>query len=593
MEFQRLFDLFHYQQAKYPNKIALACKQNLSWQQYSTDDCLAAIEQVSVGALKLGLVRGDKVALVTTHGSPAWNFLDFGLQQIGVITVTLHITLERKELLHVLKESGVRYCIVQNREHYDELQAVQSNVLNLKKVFSMEYLPDIPHWSLLQTTPTAKHLAEIQALKAVIHEDDLASIIYTAGTTGTPKGVMLSHKNIVHNVKAMLELIPLNCDKRVISFLSLSHAFERTINYAYIAAGVSLYYVPKLEQVSHYLKEVRPHYFTLTPFLLEQTYETLRKRADKLPKWFNRLYLWSIKVGTQFPDKKLSFFYWWKWQIASLVVFRHWRRLSGGKIEGILLGDASLMPKLNRLFTAAGFAVKTAYGLTEVSPLLTFNRFESGNWKTSTAGIPSSAISVKIENESNDASQVGEIWVKAKHIMLGYNQAADTTLSYTNEEGWFRTGDIGRMIQQRFLKIIDRTANVFETASGVYITPQSIENELCTNPFIKQCMVIGAQRPFLTALIVPNFSILSTWCLNNNIYWTARQDLLIEAKVEQYYDEILQDFNKDAAKHEQIQHYHLLDKPWSVANGLLSSNRHKKRPLIQAQFKRAIAEMYR
>ncbi|MEL6943143.1 MAG: AMP-binding protein, partial [Bacteroidota bacterium] len=334
MDFHRLFDLFSYQQAKYPNKIALASKHGLKWKTYSTTECLEQIERISAGLLQLGLVRGDKIAIMTPQGNPEWNLLDMGMQQIGVITVPLHATLGRKELLYILQDAEIKYCIVQDRELYAKVKEVQPNVLSLKGIYTITEQPDLPHWTTLTTVPTAKHLAEIQAFKAAIHEDDLATIIYTSGTTGEPKGVMLSHKNIVSNIKSTIALIPLNCDKVVLSFLPLSHIFERMATYTYIAVGASLYYAQRLDLIQDNLKEIRPHYMTAVPRLIEKMYDGIQERANALPSLVRKMYLWAVKVGEQYPNKKLSFIYWGKLQLAYLIAFRRWQRLTGGRIEG-------------------------------------------------------------------------------------------------------------------------------------------------------------------------------------------------------------------------------------------------------------------
>ncbi|MEN0045477.1 MAG: long-chain fatty acid--CoA ligase [Bacteroidota bacterium] len=592
MDFHRLFDLFYYQQAKYPNKVALASKRGLKWKTYTTAECLEQIERVSAGLLQLGLVRGDKVAIMTQQGCPEWNFLDMGMQQIGVIAVPLHATLGRKELLYILQDAEIKYCIVQDRELYVKVAEVQDSVLSLKGIYTITEQPDLPHWTNLTTMPTAKHLADIQAFKAAIHEDDLATIIYTSGTTGEPKGVMLSHKNIVSNIKSTIALIPLNCDKVVLSFLPLSHIFERMATYTYIAVGASLHYAQRLDLIQDNLREIRPHYLTAVPRLIEKMYDGIQERANALPTLLRRMYLWSVKVGEQYPNRKISFFYWWKLQFAYLIAFRRWQRLTGGRIEGVLVGAAALQPRLNRLFTAAGFNLKEGYGLTETSPIIAFNRFEPGGWRTGTVGIPLPILDLKIDTEEEEKTEEGEILVKGPNVMLGYYKKPEETAKVLNEEGWFRTGDVGKIVHKRFLQITDRKKDIFKTSHGKYVAPQQIENLLKSTPFIEQCLIIGFKKAFVTALIVPNFTVLERWCEENEVHWTAPQYMVINPKIEQLFSDLIDGFNEKLLRHEEVRKHHLLHEEWTVENGLFTPTMKAKREAILEQYDREVKEMY-
>ena len=288
MDFRRLFDIFPYQQARYPQKVALAVKESMKWKTYSTNECLNQIESVSAGFIELGLKRGDKVAIMTHMGSPRWNFLDMGMLQIGLIVVPIHAAISQEDLEFILNDAEVKYCIVSNRELYEKVSIAKENAKGLKGIYTLEKLPDVPGWNNLVKVPTEKHLEAFQGFRAAIHEDDLATIIYTSGTTGKPKGVMLSHKNIVSNIKATMALTPVNCDKRTFSFLPMSHIFERMVTYTYMAAGASLYYGELKEMILESLQEVRPHYFTSVPRLLEKLHDGILEEASKIARWYFR-----------------------------------------------------------------------------------------------------------------------------------------------------------------------------------------------------------------------------------------------------------------------------------------------------------------
>ncbi|NJK84082.1 MAG: AMP-binding protein [Saprospiraceae bacterium] len=397
--------------------------------------------------------------------------------------------------------------MVQNRELYQKVQQIQSSVLSLKQIYTLERLPDVAHWTALSQEPTARNLLDIQSLKAAIHEDDLATIVYTSGTTGEPKGVMLSHKNIVSNIKATIALVPINCDKITISFLPLSHIFERMVTYTYLATGASLYYIQHIETLLDDLQRIRPHYFTVVPRLVERAYDTILERATTLSPLRKKILFWSIKVGKQYPERRLNFGYWCKLQLATVLVFNRWRAMAGWRVEGIIVGAASLAPELGRLFTAAGFNLREGYGLTETSPVIAFNRFEPGGYRFGTVGIAVPSVEIKIDGEEE-----GEILVKGPNVMLGYYNKPDDTQAVLLPEGWLRTGDVGKIVHRHFLQITDRKKDIFKTSSGKYVAPQPIEALLKTSPYIAQSMIVGFQRPYITALIVPHFTLLKQWC---------------------------------------------------------------------------------
>lgn len=592
MDFRRLFDLFIYQQAKYPKKVALASKEGLQWKSYSTQECLAQINRVSAGLLDLGLKKGDRVAIMTLMGSPYWNFLDIGMQQIGVVVVPIHATTTQQELEYVLRHSEAKYCIVANRELYEKVDAVRANLLLLKKVYTLQELPDVPNWKSLSIEPTPKHREAFQGLKASIHEDDLATIIYTSGTTGTPKGVMLSHKNIVSNVKAIISLVPLNWEKRALSFLPLSHIFERMVTYTYMAAGVSLYYAERRDTIMENMKEIKPHFFSAVPRLLESAYEIILKGTFRKSLVPRKIILWAIQVGKRYPDdRKGSFFYWVKRSWADILVYRYWRRRIGRRVQGVVVGAASLNPELGRLFTAAKIPVREGYGLTETSPVISFNRFEPGGARFGTVGIPIPGIEVKIENP--DELGVGEIAVKGPGIMLGYYKEEELTKQVLSKEGWFRTGDLGQFVNKRFLEITDRKKSIFKTSSGKYVAPQVLENRLNSSPYIHQSMVLGYKRPFVSALIVPCFPILKQWCLENNVHWTAPQFMVINPKVEQHFQAELDQLNETLEPHQRVKRFLLLHESWSENRGLLTPTLKLKRSNLEEAYNKEIEDLYK
>ena len=591
MDFRRLFDIFPYQLEKFPQKAALVKKQDLGWETYSTAECVAEINKVSAGLLDLGLKRGDKVAIMSAIGSPKWNFLDFGIQQLGGVTIPLHANARPSQIEYVLNDAEVKFCVVSNEEMFDKIQSLRDKVITLRKVFTFKKLPDVPHWNDLMTEPTSHHLAEFEGRKASIHEDDLATIIYTSGTTGNPKGVMLSHKNIVSNIKATISLVPVNCDKKTLSFLPLSHVFERMVTYTYMAVGASIHYAERVDTVLENLQEIRPHYFSTVPRVLEKVYDGILQKGNESGGLTKRILNWAVRLGERYDGKrKVGLFYFLKLQLANLFVFRKWRKVLGGKVEGVIVGAAALQPKLGRLFSAAGVEIREGYGMTETSPAISLNRFDPGGVRFGTVGMTIPGVEVKIDTPF--AEREAEILVKGPNVMMGYYNLPNETKKVFNEEGWFKTGDVGKFVDKKFLKITGRKKDIFKTSSGKYIAPTLLENELNGSIFIDSCMVLGFQRPFVTALIVPNFVNLKRWCEENDVHWTAPQYMVINPKVVEFMESVVEEINEGMTNTERIRKHHLLFEPWEVETEELTYTLKLRRPFILEKYKKEIDAMY-
>jgi len=592
MDYRRIFELFAYQKARFPNSVALARRKSLKWETFSTEECLDYINRTSAGLLNLGLQQEDRIAILSPSGHPYWSFIDFGALQIGLVVVPIHASIQRKDLLYILKQAEIKYCFVANRELYKLVHEVKAEVKSLKKIFSFRGLPDTTSLEDIWVTPSAKHLETIQTFKAAIHEDDLATIIYTSGTSGNPKGVCLSHKNIISNIKAVVALIPITQGKIVLSFLPPSHIFERMVVYAYIAVGASVHFARLERDLLDTIQDLRPHYFTAVPLMIERFYEGIINKTTKGPNWKEDLVKWAIKIGKQYKGKKrMRPWYLVKLMSADLLVFRHWRKALGGRIDGVVVGGASMREDLSRLFCAAGIELREGYGLTETSPIVSFNRFEPGGHLFGTVGLPLPGVEVKIE-AIEGSEPGGEILVKGPNVMIGYlhddaaNQAAFT------EDAWFKTGDLGTFVHKKFLKITGRKKEIFKSGSGKYVVPQLLENRLHTNPYISQCMILGYNRPFLSALIYPNFDLLQNWCETNQVHWTAPQFMVINPKVLAFYSAQLSEINQELLPHEKIKSCQLFSEAWTIESGELTLTLKLRRQYIAEKYHKLIAEIY-
>ena len=591
MDFTRIIDLLSYQAARYPQQVALAGKQGGKWQTYSTQKCLEEIDQLSSGLLDLDLATGDTVGILSAIGSPAWNLIDLALQQIGVIVVPLHASTNAKQLSFILRQAEIKYCFVANQELYDLLASVRPDATDLQGIFSFAPIEGSPHWESLKSEASPQKIQTIAQRKSAISEDDLATIIYTSGTTGQPKGVMLSHKNIVCNIKSTISLLPIDFEKKTISFLPMSHIFERMAVYAYMAAGVSIHYARGVDTILEDIKEVRPHYFTSVPRLLERMYDSILEEAASQHFLKRKILLWSIRLSERFKSRgRMVITYRLKLLLADLLVFRHWRNALGGKVKGVIVGAAALQPKLGQLFSAAGIDIREGYGLTETSPAISFNRFEPGGVHFGTVGIPVPGVEVKID-QPNEKKE-GEILVRGPNVMMGYFRQPELTREVIDEEGWFHTGDIGKIVYKRFLQITDRKKDIFKTSSGKYIAPQKVENLLKSSRYFSQCMIIGFKRPFVTALIIPNFVHLQRWCIDNEVHWTSPQYMVHNPKVENFLKSVVTKINSQLEKEGRVRRICLLHEEWSVPTGEYAQTLKLRRDFILEKFDKAIEEMY-
>jgi long-chain acyl-CoA synthetase len=573
MDFTRLFDIPIFQAARYPQKVAVAMYNEEKWITFSSEKLLQCIENTSASLLRLGLQKGNKIALIGKTGSPYWNILDFAAQQIGVIVVPILSGVPQYQMEYILEESQIEFLFfnqkndLQNHEYLFEKKYNTYNIENQLIDFFMEI------------NKTEKE--EIERLKNSILPSDLATIIYTSGTSGEPKGVMLSHHNLVSNVKSILPLVPFINGKPTISFLPLSHVFERTITFSYLAMGANIYYTGGIDNLEFCLKTVRPHYWSSVPRVLEKMYDRIIEEREKGGFLKKNLINFALRVGERYDERKdYNFAFQAQRFLADCLVYRVWRKSIGGNVKGIIVGAAALQPHLSKLFSAAKIPIREGYGCTETSPVVSFNRFEPGGVIYGTVGIPVPGVEVRIEKTDDYENGDGEILVKGPNVMMGYFNKKEETEEAFTPDGWYKTGDIGHFVNKRFLKITDRKKDLFKTSHGRFVSPQVIENQLKTSSFIDQCMVYGLGKPYIVALLIPNFYRLKEWCDEHKIHWTAPQYMVINPKVEAFFKTLVEDLNKELEGVEQVKKFHLLFQEWNVTSGELTPTLKMRRKII-------------
>ncbi|MGB1207062.1 MAG: AMP-dependent synthetase/ligase [Chitinophagales bacterium] len=587
MNFTRTFDVLPYQAHKYEQQIALAHKIETRWQTYSTHDCIKTIDELSKAFLAYGIQHNDKIAIIASINSPEWNFVDLAIQQIGAINVPIHATTNNEELKFILNYAEVKMCFVSSALLYRKVVKLQTQLTHLKAIYSFVKIAEATHWKAL--LPLGKQITDksLNHIKTSILENDIATIIFTSGTTGTPKGVMLSHRNIVSNIKATLAVLPIGREDRMMSFLPLSHIFERTVTYIYMAAGASVYYsgISDLEQN---LQDIKPHYFTVVPRVLEKMFEKVERHGRQLSGQQKRVFDWAIALGENYElDVKKKLRYSIELKLAKKLVFSHLIRALGGEVRGLVIGAAALQIRLAKIFSAAGIAICEGYGLTETSPILTFNRFNAGGTVLGTVGVPIPSVDIRIAED-------GEILVKGPNVMQGYYKRPDLTAEIIDEEEWLHTGDVGEWVKGRFLKITDRKKELFKISTGRYVAPQPIEKKFRESSYIDQIMIVGSGEKHAGALIVPNWKALQKFCKKNGVKVKEMPKAAIAKLpiVQQLFKETITTYNQHFTMTEKVRTYHLIEEAWTQKNGLLTPTFKLKRKAIFEKHQADIEKMY-
>jgi long-chain acyl-CoA synthetase len=587
----RLFDCIQYHLENSPLDDMLAGKEGGQYKKYSTETVSRIVNDLSAGLLGLGIGPGDmtlegrdKVAILCKN-RPEWLMLDLAVQQTGAVLTPIYPTININELKFVLNDAQVKMVFVNDEELFLKVLSVRDQVPSIKEIYTFEHVANAKHWKEIITLSTPELKEKTKSIAAKISSEDLATIIYTSGTTGTPKGVMLSHRNILSNVMACIPCFPPGEKLRALSFLPLNHIFERMVSYLYLFRGTSIYYAESFDTIGDNLKEVKPHIFTTVPRLLEKVYDRIMQKGNDLSGIKRKLFFWAHGLAEKFEiNKKKSPWYNFQLNLANTIIFSKWREGLGNHIKCVVTGGAACQVRLIRIFTAAKIPVMEGYGLTETSPVIAVNRFNEKERMIGTVGPLIDGIQVKIAED-------GEILCKGPNVMMGYYKRSDLTTQEITD-GWYHTGDIGLFIADNFLKITDRKKELFKTSGGKYVAPLPIESKLNESPFIEQVMLIGAEKKFVGALIVPSFSNLREWARKNNIGDSKNEELIRNPKVIEMFRELIESFNKFFNHVEQVKKFELLAREWSVDTGEMTPKLSLKRKVIMEKYRDAIERIY-
>ena len=586
MAITRIFDILPQLLEKYNKPNALGAKENGKWITYSTRDFVDNVNNLSYGLHNLGVQRDDKIAIIANN-RPEWNFADFAIQQVGAVSVPIYPTVSESDLTFILNDAKIKYIFVSSAELYKKVSALAASISSIKGIYTFNKVEGAKHWTeLSEDGKKNPKTTEIDAIKKSIGANDLFSILYTSGTTGNPKGVMLSHNNLISNSIACQVLAPFEPSWKALSFLPLNHVYERMLSTLYFYLGVSVYYAESLETIGDNLKEIKPQIFGTVPRLLEKVYDKIVAKGEEQTGIKNKLFFWALGLGLRYElNGANGWWYEFQLKIANKLIFSKWREALGGNIVAVASGGAALQPRLARVFQAGGIKVLEGYGLTETSPVVAVNNFLPNGIKFGTVGTIIDKVTVSFAAD-------GEILVKGPNVMLGYYNRPDATAEAIDSDGWFHTGDIGVLEDGRYLKITDRKKEIFKTSGGKYIAPVMIENKLKESPFIEQVMVIGENQKYASALIVPAFTFLKEYCKRKEIPYTTNEEIIKNPIIKARINEEVEKVNKTLAQYETIKRPELLSREWTIDNNEMTPKMSLKRKVVMTTNKSLIEKIF-
>lgn len=590
MELKRTFEILDNLMAICPEKNdILSGKEKGKWVRYSVKDYISQANYTSYGLMAMGLKKGDLVVTISNN-RPEWNIMDMALSQAGIVHVPVYPTISEDDYTYILNNCEPRIVIVSDKSLYERISPIASKVTGVMEIFTYNEVENARNWKeipQLGRLNEEKFSGPLKDTRDAIDIHEMVTLIYTSGTTGNPKGVMLSHNNIMSNVAAIEQVFDFNTTHRTLSFLPISHVFERTINYYFQAIGISIYYAENMGTISDNLADVKPHVFISVPRLLERTYDKIMGKGRDLKGLKKQLFFWAVNLGMKYkiPNGN-SLAYRMQLALADRLIFSKWRQALGGNIQLIVVGGAALQPRLATIFNAAGIPVLEGYGMTESSPVISTNRMPAtGDIRVGTVGVAVPGVEIKIADD-------GEILCKGPNVMLGYFREPEFTREIIDEDGWLHTGDIGVLVEGRFLKITDRKKEMFKLSSGKYVAPQVIENKLKESLFIEQVMVIGENQKFASAIISPDFGFLHDWAARHNIHFRDNCELVQNPLILSRFQRVVNEMNKLLGQTEQVKRFRLVCEEWTAATGELSPTLKLRRKFITQQYENLIEEIF-
>lgn len=595
--FSTIIELFDVVTKKYANDIrpALRHKVGGKYVDISYTELRSRVENFAFGLAALGIKYQDNILMISEN-RPEWVIADMGMVHLGAVNVPLYTTLTPKQIEYIMHDASVRYAIVSNQMQLNKLLQAEGGTNILRTIIVMNE-QDVSFDKKIVSFAAVyqkgeefrkKHLVFLEEQKPKITPDVLLTIIYTSGTTGNPKGVMLTHHNLVSNIKAAAECISISQEDVLLSFLPLCHSYERMGGYyAAVACGGTIAYAESVETVRENMLEVKPTVITTVPRLFERIHSRIMRQVEGSPALRQKIFYWAMNVGKQHVKAKknhmLTSLLRLKHAIADKLVFQKIRKRTGGRLRYFISGGAALPRELGEFFEAIGILILEGYGLTETSPVVSVNRLD--DYKFGTVGKPIPGVEVRIVDD-------GEILARGPNVMKGYWNDKQSTEEIIDREGWLHTGDIGMIDQDGFLVITDRKKHIFVNSGGKNIAPQPIENLFLQSPYIDQFVLIGEKRMFCSALIVPNYEALREYCTRNNISYSSEEDLVAKKEIHNFFEKEIGILQKDLANFERVRKFTLLAKPLTVEDGEITPTLKVRRKVVEEKYRHRIEKMY-
>ena len=582
---ERLFEVPDHQLKNYPNSAMFVTKTAGIWVPMSTSDFIERTMNVARGLISMGIQAGDRVAVASSN-RVEWNILDIAVQKTGAILVPLYPNISENDYRFILNDCAAKICIVSNQELADKISNIRTDVPSLEHLFSFDKLDSVPHWSHIEEQRTHTDIDLVYDRMKDVKNEDLVTIIYTSGTTGNPKGVMLSHQNLLSNVEGCIEPIPADNHSRVLTFLPICHVYERMLHYLYMYLGCSVYFAESMDTIGDNIKEVKPDVFSAVPRLIEKVFDKIMAKGEELSGIKKGLFYWALNLAENYDNVHATPFFKFKLGIARKLIFSKWQEALGGNVKAIASGSAALQPRLARIFLAADIPILEGYGLTETSPVVTVNNFVSGI-RIGTVGALIEGVQVKIAED-------GEILVKGPNVMMGYYNNEEATNEVMDSEGWFHTGDIGEFQEEKFLKITDRKKEIFKTSGGKYIVPQAMENRFKESRFVEQIMVIGEGEKFPAAFVVPNFAFAKEWAHRHGLQFESmsNEEIIKQTAFIDRMDQEIAEINQVFGNWEQVKKIALLPAEFTIDGGELTPTLKLKRKKILEKYQEGYQKIF-
>ena len=584
----RIFDILSAYTEKWPDqKVALAKKDNGVWRKYSPAEYQDLARKVSYALIELGIQPDDKVAIISGN-RPEWNILDMAITQIGAIDVPIYPTITKEDYRYILDNCDARMVILEGVSVMNKVEDVRGDIPKLEYLYTFQDRQKYPYFDqLVALGEEHPHEEELKRRMDAVRPEQCATILYTSGTTGTPKGVMLSHSNIINQILG-IKNTPSPWSKTAFSFLPICHAYERLLVYMYQYLGMSVYYAESLATIGSDMKDVHPTMMTAVPRVLEKVYEKIVQGGEKQKGVKKKIFKWALNLAEQYriEDDKRTWWYNCKLKIADKLVYSTIRANLGAEhFDIVVSGAASISQKIASFFSAIKMPVYEGYGMTETSPVIAVSNNLPHGREVGSVGQALPGVELKIAPN-------GELCCRGHNVMMGYYKNPELTKEIIDEEGWLHTGDLAHINEFGQVFITGRLKSLFKTSMGKYVNPQIIEDKFTESNFFENVVVFGEGQKFAAAIIVPDFNFLKDWCRQNHLEFKSPAEAINLKEVKERIAQEVQQYNEFFGDTEKIKRYTLVADEWSMGNGILTPTLKVKRKVVEKKYQEAIQAMF-